>query len=141
MPPEIIPINAAVFDKCDVSSFESSANRNSTVVATASYEHKTVETRLITVDSLPVDSVDYIKYDVEGAEYEALIGSYETVKKYTPVLLVSLYHRSRDLFSLPLYLFDNHKGYDAYVRRLRCLPAWELDLIMIPSSEKKSDDA
>ena len=103
-PVKINPINAAVYsENCD-GSFFSAGNRNSTATATASYEHKTESVPFITVDSLNA-SPDYIKYDVEGAEAEALIGSLETIKKSRPALLVSLYHRSRDVFSLPLFLF------------------------------------
>jgi len=87
---------------------------------------------LITVDSLGV-SPDYIKYDVEGAECEALVGSLETVRRARPVLLVSLYHRSRDIFSLYELLDSELNGYSYYVRRLYSVPAWELDLILIPN--------
>jgi hypothetical protein len=84
------------------------------------------------VDSLNVDA-DYIKYDVEGAEHEALVGSLNTIKRSRPVLLISLYHRSRDVFSLFELLSEEVSGYSYYVRRLYSVPAWELDLIMIPN--------
>jgi FkbM family methyltransferase len=128
-------INSAVWSECRAGSFSSSANRNSTLLATASFEHKDDEVSLVTIDSLSLSSVDYIKYDVEGAEKEALVGSYKTVEDNKPVLLVSLYHKSKDIFSLPLYLNATHKGYKFYMRRLYCLPAWELDLIMIPDMD------
>ena len=129
---KINPINAALYSENGQGEFFSSGNRNSTAKATASYESKAADISFITVDSLEV-SPDYIKYDVEGAEYEALIGSLETINRARPVLLVSLYHRSRDIFSLPLFLAEKTEGYRFYLCRLRSVPAWELNLILIPT--------
>jgi hypothetical protein len=84
---------------------------------------------LITIDSLDF-SCDFIKYDVEGAEYEALVGSHETIMRNSPTLLVSLYHRSRDIFFLINYLKGKYPEYTMKLRRLMCLPAWEIDLIL-----------
>ena len=75
--------------------------------------------------------MDYIKYDVEGAELEALVGSGAIIKEYMPALLVSLYHRSEDLFSLPIYLSEHYAEYKLYLRRTLCLPAWEIALIAV----------
>ena len=80
-------------------------------------------------DVLADDRVDYIKYDVEGAEREAILGSIGTIARDHPTLLVSLYHRNEDLFDLPLLLhtqFPNYQGY--YLRRKRGIPAWDLNL-------------
>ncbi len=129
--------NAALWSSLGDGAFSSSANRNSTVTATASYEHRTDEIPLVTVDSLVTERVDYIKYDVEGAEREALEGSLLTVEKYSPALRIAIYHRSRDIFSIINYMKGKTDGYEFYVRRTRCTPAWELDLLMIPRKDKK----
>lgn len=129
--------NAAAWFECSGGVFNSSGNRNSSVNATASYEHKQNEVELITVDMATEGAcgVDYIKYDVEGAEREALIGSSRAIESSSPTLLVSLYHRSRDIFAL-VNLVNERWGekYDLYLRRLRCTPAWEIDLICKPRS-------
>ena len=129
---KIVPINAALYSEKKLGEFFSSGNRNSTAKATASYESKSGNVSFITVDSLEI-SPDYIKYDVEGAEYEALIGSLETIRRVKPVLLVSLYHRSKDIFALPAFLNEKTEGYRFYIRRLLSVPAWELNLILIPT--------
>jgi len=131
----IKPINAAVWSECGAGSFSSSGNRNSSVNSTSSFEHKEEETALISVDSLS-EKPDYIKYDVEGAEYEALVGSLETVKSSRPCLLVSLYHRSRDIFELINFLLEKLEGYNFYLRRLMCVPAWDLDLLALPREKE-----
>ena len=128
-------VNAAAWSYDGVGSFSASGNRNSTATATVSYEHKDTEIPFVTVDSLVTGSVDYIKYDVEGAESEALLGSHKTVVEQSPALLISLYHRSRDLFSIINTMKEKYSGYSLYLRRLYCVPAWELDLIALPQKD------
>ena len=127
----VIPINSAAWSEDSRGVFFGSGNRNSTAVATASYEHTEDEILMIKIDSVTTEKVDYIKYDVEGAEREALIGSHRTITEYSPTLLVSLYHRSRDIFELINYIKNNYPDYTLFLRRLRCLPAWEIDLICV----------
>lgn len=129
---EITPINAAVWDRCESGSFMLSGNRNSSVSSTASHEHSVDSVPFITVDCLEINP-QYIKYDVEGAEHEAVLGSLDTIKKHSPTLLVSIYHRSRDIFCLPELLKQKSDGYRFYIRRLMSIPAWELNLIAIPT--------
>ena len=131
-PVEIIPVNAALWSSCTLGEFIESGNRNSSVSSTASYQHKSQDVKLITIDSLGVTDADYIKYDVEGAEYEALIGTEKTISASNPVLLISLYHRSRDIFSLPIYIKEKYPEYRFFIRRLPSIPAWELNLIAVP---------
>ena len=131
---KVIPINSAVWSEDAGGSFFTSGNRNATVVATASYQHTEEEISLRRIDSLDIGEVDYIKYDVEGAEAEALIGSRDTISKYTPPLLISLYHRSRDIFYLINKVREEWPEYSLYLRRLRCLPAWEIDLIAVKNT-------
>lgn len=76
--------------------------------------------------------VDYIKYDVEGAEYEALLGSADTIARCRPELLVSLYHRGEDLYRLPALLRELCADYRFYLRRMAGIPAWDINLYAIP---------
>jgi len=75
--------------------------------------------------------VDYIKYDVEGSEYEALCGSIETIKRHQPDLLVSLYHRNEDIFRLPIFVHSLLKEHKLYLRRFPYVPAWDLNLYAV----------
>ena len=124
--------NAAAWSFDGEGSFSESGNRNSTVNATASFEHKEKVVPFVRLDSVVEGKADFIKFDVEGAEMEALLGSSRLINEHRPSLLVSLYHRSCDIFSIINYLKNEYMGYKFYLRRLLCLPAWELDLIMIP---------
>lgn len=91
-----------------------------------------------TVPAAPIDrlvgemTVDYLKFDVEGAEAEALEGAAKTIKRDRPAVLLSLYHRPADLFCLPLRLATLCPDYRFYLRRPRCLPAWETAMLAVP---------
>jgi hypothetical protein len=41
---------------------------------------------MITIDSLDLNNVDYMKIDVEGAESLVLLGAEKTIKKFKPVI-------------------------------------------------------
>ena len=128
---EVIPINAAAWSEDMNGIFFGSGNRNSTAVATASYEHSEDAVSLIKIDSIAKEKIDYIKYDVEGAEREALIGSHEVILRDKPALLISLYHRSRDIFELIGFVKERYPDYTLHLCRLKCLPAWEINLIAV----------
>jgi hypothetical protein len=68
---------------------------------------------------------------VEGAEREALLGSRNTILRDSPALLVSAYHRSADLFSLPLLVHDLNPNYRLYLRRMAGIPAWDINLYAV----------
>ncbi len=83
--------------------------------------------------SLPAaPPIDFIKYDVEGAEAAALRGSLGTIRHDHPALLVSAYHRSEDLFALPLLLHEIDPDYRLYLRRAPGIPAWDINLYAVP---------
>ena len=72
-----------------------------------------------------------IKYDVEGCEKEALLGTEQTIKKYKPKLVVSLYHRSEDLIELPLMIHEMNPDYKMYLRHHPYITAWDTNLYCI----------
>ena len=94
---------------------------------------KTIDVPTYTIDQLCVDTkLDYLKFDVEGAEKNALEGAKETIRKCRPSILLSLYHRAEDLFALPLQLSSMCPNYTFYLQRTLCLPCWELNLLAVP---------
>ncbi len=124
---KVIPINAAAWNEGTTLFFDDSGNRNSGL-AENGISKRRVEVNAIALDSVFVDGVDYIKYDVEGAEKEALEGSREIISKYRPDLLISIYHRTEDLHALILQLHDICPEYKLYIRRYPYIPAWDLNL-------------
>ncbi len=129
---KVVPLNAAAWSSNQMGTFSDSGNRNSSINSTASFEHKVSNVDMLRIDSFTSEKVDFIKYDVEGAESEALLGSNKVIEEYRPALLISLYHKSRDIFEIVNFM-KKYTDYKCYLRRLRCVPAWELDLLMIPN--------
>ncbi|MBQ8497859.1 MAG: FkbM family methyltransferase [Clostridia bacterium] len=72
-----------------------------------------------------------IKYDVEGAEYEAIHGSLNTIQKNETEMIVSLYHKSRDLFALPLLIHEILPNHKLYLRKHPYVPAWDINLYVV----------
>ena len=64
-------------------------------------------------------------------EKEAVTGAAETIKKYKPKMLVSCYHRSEDIFSLPLQIMEIRDDYKVYIRHNPYLPAWDTQFYFI----------
>ena len=120
-------LNFAAWSEDTILEFDAGGNRNSNI----SHTGKVVEIGAKKLDEVVSDKIDYIKYDVEGSEREAIFGSLETIKKYSPALLVSVYHRSEDIFELPLLIKELVPNYRLYLRRYRYVPAWDLNLICV----------
>jgi len=122
------PINAAAWSCNTTLAFSDEGNRNSGLFARG----KHTEVAAKTLDgALGGRRVDYIKYDVEGCERDALEGSSQTIAAHHPRLLVSAYHLSEDIFELPLLIHEKFPDYKLYYRRYRYIPAWDLNLICI----------
>jgi FkbM family methyltransferase len=128
---ELYPLNVAAWSDEDTLIFNSSSNRNSGAFAPVT-NAKTVEIAANSLDNvLNGKSIDHIKYDVEGAEKQALEGSTQTIKAFTPSLCVSAYHRSEDIFALPLQIKAITPNYKLYLRRYPYVPAWDIELICV----------
>lgn len=126
--PRIVPINAAVWNENTTLEFDDSGNRNSGVTDISSVCKRKIEVKAVKIDDIITEKVDYIKYDVEGAEKEALEGSTGIIQKYKPDLMVSLYHRTEDLFKLIIQVKEICPEYKLYIRRYPYIPAWDLNL-------------
>lgn len=74
----------------------------------------------------------YIKFDVEGNEEKAIIGARNTIKKYLPKMKIAAYHRSGDIFNLPLLINKISDKYTFYLRHEPSLPDWDTDIIALP---------
>lgn len=128
--------NKCAWSKKETLVFDRGGNRNSSVGAighTPSVgDTKTVEIEGDSLDNIVANrQVDFVKYDVEGSEYEALSGSEQTLKANSAAALVSAYHRNDDLYKLILKLNQILPTHKLYLRRKRCVPAWEISLIAV----------
>ncbi|MBE6672077.1 MAG: FkbM family methyltransferase [Ruminococcaceae bacterium] len=123
--PTVHPIRSASLDYTGQVDFAVSGNRNAGIDAPG----KVAPVSCTAIDDRYLeDPPDFIKIDVEGAERPTLIGAAETLRCHRPDLLISLYHRSEDLYDLPLLLHSICPDYKLSLRRDKGLPAWDIVL-------------
>ncbi len=118
--------NACISDREGEIRFSSHGGRNAT-------EEKSGNTvRCTTVDKILCgEPVSYIKFDVEGFEKKALNGAKETIRQHRPKMLVSCYHRSEDIFELPLLVNSIRNDYKIFIRHNPYIPAWDTQFYFI----------
>lgn len=74
---------------------------------------------LVTVDSILADlgvRADYVKYDVEGFERDAIAGTRQAIVEDRAALAVSVYHRPEDLWDILLELRELQPAYRFHLR-------------------------
>ena len=72
-------------------------------MGTPSYSKKTdkqIPVNLITIDSLCLDNLNFIKLDVEGYEINVIEGGINTIKKYKPIITLEVYENFNGKFSI-----------------------------------------
>ena len=124
----VYPYNAAAWCVDTELPFAAKAGRQSAISASA-------ESRIAarSVDSiLGRKAATIIKMDVEGFEREAIWGAAQTIARYAPKLMISLYHRNEDIFELPLLIKMLNPNYKLYIRHQLYIPAWETNLYAAP---------
>ena len=124
----VVPVCQMLCGKDGTETFFSSGSRASAETSLHRRSKEILkETR--TVDTLCAsEALDLIKLDVEGVEAEVIRGMAKTIRRDQPHLMISLYHRTEDLFALPLMIRDILPCYEFRLRRVPCLPAWDLVL-------------
>lgn len=58
----------------------------------------------------------FIKLHLEGGELKALKGMVKKIKKFHPIVAVTLYHNPDGAWKIPLFLINNAKNYSYYLR-------------------------
>lgn len=116
-------LQAAAGDFCGTVGFSSLGGRSS---RTGGIQ----EISSLTVDSLK-KRFTFIKMDVEGCEEAAIRGAEETIRAVRPKMIVAAYHRSSDLFSLPLAVHCLNPDYKIYLRHQHCIPAWDTNFCFV----------
>ena len=132
---KVICVNAAAHREKGILTFSVRGGRNSALLGAGGLTGgKTVAVPAESVDGLLEGrTAALIKMDVEGNEAEALQGAKEVIFRDHPPLMISAYHRSEDLFALPLLTEKlSQGGYRYYLRHHQYIPAWETNYYVIP---------
>lgn len=69
-------------------SFELKQNQNNEFIGQAIDYKKTKPVPLVSIDSLNLKRLDFIKIDVEGMEEDVLAGAESSIKKYQPIMMI-----------------------------------------------------
>lgn len=62
------------------------------------------------------DIITFLKMDIEGAEWESLLGCRETIQKHHPKLAICVYHGYNDIWRIPLLINSMYSNYHFYLR-------------------------
>lgn len=85
------------------------------------HECKTEDVEVTTVDEYVKNNklnIGLIKTDVEGAETDLLNGAIETIKKYRPYLIISIYHTFKDFFHIKPFIENLNLNYELHIIRM-----------------------
>ena len=106
--------------------FNNKAGRNSAIAESG------VKTHVVAVDTILCGTAaSYIKADVEGADFDTLLGMKNTLKNNKPKLNFSAYHRFEDIFKLPILIKKLNPDYKIYLRHHPYIPAWDTNLYCV----------
>lgn len=75
-----------------------------------------IEIETVSLDNDILEKIDMIKMDIEGSEYNALIGAKNHIINDNPILLISVYHNNEDLWKLPKLIYEYNINYNFYLR-------------------------
>jgi FkbM family methyltransferase len=85
--------------------------------ATSATGDEGVDVPCVPIDELLGDqSVTFIKMDIEGAEFDALLGARAVIERDAPVLAVCVYHTQADIWRIPLLLRSMKTDYSYFLR-------------------------
>ncbi len=132
MQDRITAVNAAAWDDDGQISFAQNSGRNSSAadITNERLSQRAEETAAVTADTLCGAAATFIKMDVEGAERQALKGAEKAIKSGAK-LICALYHRTDDLFELPLLIHEMMPSLKLYIRHKKYIPAWETNLYAV----------
>lgn len=84
------------------------------------------EIAVVTIDSLALPELDFLKLDIEGSEFAALQGARETLRRCRPVVLVENKHLWTRHFGLPAGCVEELLTRERYrcVERVSCDEIW-----------------
>ena len=134
-PAELTLVNACAWNENGTATFTDGSGRNSTLAGSTGSGKTLSGAKIKEVATATPDSYMQfsgkpllIKCDVEGAEREAIEGAKNAILNNLTELCVSLYHRSEDIFELPLLVHELLPDHALFIEKTPYIPAWEINL-------------
>lgn len=118
----IVPVKLALGSKDEVMQIKVFGGASTLKQDAAAYHmtEKVEEVSVTTLDNFVKEKdldIGLIKVDVEGFEPEFLKGAYNTIKKFKPAMLISIYHSKSDFFNIKPMIESWDLGYSFQVSR------------------------
>jgi FkbM family methyltransferase len=85
------------------------------------------------VNMQKITDLSLIRMDIEGSEFDALIGAKHCISTFRPALIICLYHHPGDLFRLPLLVASIDQSYKFYIGHHNPSCFYETVMYCIPS--------
>lgn len=125
-------VNKGVWHTAGVFPFAATGDKSGSIMDTG-----TQSIEVDTVDHLIGDgALDFLKIEVNGAEYEVLLGACQVIRRETPVIAVSVYHNREDILRIPLLLKALFPQYRLYLRYYGAKTLTDIVCYAIPCKEK-----
>jgi FkbM family methyltransferase len=105
MKDKIIPIQEVLSDRNGDVEFLSTGTGSSKTVFKGNESVRSIKLDSF-VEEKNLESVDFIKLDVEGAEMDILKGAIETIKRFKPKMAISVYHKPEDIITIPKFILE-----------------------------------
>lgn len=128
--PNVTYVNALISDHDGTTTMEVNKGRGV-------HEGAGIEVDCTTIDTLLKDCYDrepgsiFIKMDVEGNELLAINGGAKVISASKPVMNIACYHRSEDIWTLPLAVNNIRPDYKIYMRHLPSVPGWDTQFYFV----------
>lgn len=108
--------NNALNDTCETLFFSEEVGPGARVSA----KPTKIQVQAVSIDSFvekhSLQSVDFIKMDIEGNELAALKGATRTIQSFLPKLAICIYHKDSDFYEIPDFIRSLSTSYKFYLK-------------------------
>ena len=111
----ITPIKKAVGDSCIQTSFYIDDNRLSNSGLFKQVSGSKIALDVVSIDSLNLRDIGFIKIDTEGTELDVIMGATNTIKENMPIVMVECYPEFAKYDPSKLFNYFSELSYQCYV--------------------------
>ena len=120
----IIPVQKAIGNEVGTCSISIQGNSSSIERVPQGCEVEVINIETIDnfVEKNDLSNIGLIKLDVEGFEMNVISGALQTIRRFKPVLIISIYHKPEDFFKIKPFLQEKFPDYTFIIRKSN--PFW-----------------